>query len=532
MKNTLLCLLLFFNINSFAQNYKGVVLGDTTYYTGGKFEMPFPFENEKLPNLLRTIWIEDAQLVGLDSVFTFYPSVRRDFLTINCFDTVGPTWLGKGFLRKPDGTEIYKNLRNDEITILTLSQINDTWKITTDSNGIEIWGVVSQIGSTMIENSIDSIKEITLQAMVAGNPVAHFHNGKKIILSKEHGFFKTFEFYFFPYEDYFGGAYDEYFPKDSSTYTRVKRNITIKDHGKFNFQTMFTPGTKWQYIDSSFHLINGIWSIDLNYVEDSISSKIFLTPNTIVIKKSRTTVKHAASSIGPPPPNLIVLQFISTIYSTQYDTIGINSFQEAIIRNHLMPEYTYSEPWSQVGSFLKRYRLNQLTDSTHILYSFYSNDNSIFYNPSYSCISYLPSVSGQVYDDIGFLPDANFFNMFHLNTNQLTGQVENVLRRELFYYVDGNISTQTWGTPLNMKVLSLKNEVEKELPVVISPNPSNNGLFYIHSIEDLNWEVFNLNSLKVKSGKSKEINLVDNACGFYLLKISYKDKLYYKKLIR
>jgi hypothetical protein len=51
MKHTLLALLLFLGFYSNAQNYKGVVMGDTTYYSGGDFEMPFPYQNQKLPNL-------------------------------------------------------------------------------------------------------------------------------------------------------------------------------------------------------------------------------------------------------------------------------------------------------------------------------------------------------------------------------------------------------------------------------------------------------------------------------------------------
>ena len=513
-------------------------MGDTTYYTGGDYYTPHPWQTEYIPNLLRTIWIMDAQLIGTDSVYSFYPSVRRDHNTTFCVDTAGPTWLGKGFTRKPDGTEIYMNYKNEEIIFRTLAPLNDTWKITTDSAGTEFWGTVSQLSVTQIDNTTDSIKEITLQAFVAGNPVANIMNGKKIMLSKEHGFYKTFEFYIFPYEDNGTGFFfGDYFPVDSSSYSRVNRDLTSKDHYKFNFQSMFSIGTKWQYVDSVFFSSNpnSNWFINVDHIQDSIISKNLISPDTLVISKHRIKVTHTTSGQGPAPSNPVTLNYISTTTSIVLDTVVNPNItpNQGIVRNHLYPEYTHSVTLGPSYNTMPSYKFNRLTDSTYLLAKLFTNDHPIHFDPNYSCFTAQSiTIAGIIYDIIGFIPNANFREYYHFASDGFSGAVSNVQRTHLLYYQDGAISSQTWGTPLNMIALSTEDISSTETPISVSPNPSFSGLFKINSTEDIKWEVYDLNGRKITQGNSSEINLKDKTSGMYLLKVISKERSYFSKLVR
>jgi hypothetical protein len=539
MKHILLAALILMSFYSYSQNYKGVVMGDTTYYSGGEYYVRLPWEPEYIPNLLRTIWIKDAQLVGADSVFTFYPSVRRDHNTAFCMDTLGPTWLGKGFTRKPDGTEIYKNYRNEEILIRTLSSLNDTWKITTDSSGTEIWGTISQLNVTQIDNTTDSIKEISLQAIVAGNPVANIINGKKIILSKEHGFLNTFEFYIFPYEDIGTGfEFNDYFPIDTSSYHRVNRDLTIKNHSQLDFQSMFSTGTKWQYVDSIFFssIPNSNWIINVDHIQDSILSKNLVSPDTLLVTKHRIKVTHSTFGQGPAPSNPIPLNYISTTNSTIVDTIVQNWISPSlggVIRDNLYPEY---KDFTIAGSsYISKpsYKFSQLKDSTYLLSSLFTNDHPIFYNPTLACITAIPvTIAGILYDIIGFIPNANFIDFYHYSSNGFSGATSNVQRNHLYYYKDGSQSSLTWGTPLNMIALSSTDISKSEVQIAITPNPSPDGKFKIQWAENIKWEVYNLNGLKLIEGNSLDIDLTIFAQGLYLLKAQIKDKTYYSKLVK
>jgi hypothetical protein len=259
MKNILFFLLLYISFSGFSQNYKGVVEGDTTYYYGGKEAYSNGPYYPRPEQLLRAIWIENSSSIGLDSIFTFFSSPRVDSLspaTAFCIDTLnGASWMGKKMIRKQDGDEIYENHKYDSIIIKTQASLGTNWKIVTDIYGTEIWGTVSQLISTTLDDVQDSVKEITLQAQIGGIPITHFLNGTKIVLSKNHGFVKAFEWYIFPYEyvDFYHSTWN-YIPTDTATYTRIDKQITEIDQNYINFQTMFQPGTYWQFTDSVYQL--------------------------------------------------------------------------------------------------------------------------------------------------------------------------------------------------------------------------------------------------------------------------------------
>ena len=176
MKTTLLFwLCIFFLQNVKAQSYAGFRTNDTTYFTSGAVS-PYP-------DYLRVNWIKDAVASGSDSIFTFYPSVRLFPNSAFCLDTLGMSWSGKTVLRKNNGDEYYYNFLSDSIRIRTQAQLNETWIIATDTNAIEIWGIVYSIDTMIIDGQIDSIITINFQSYQNTLTVVHLHNVNKLIIN-------------------------------------------------------------------------------------------------------------------------------------------------------------------------------------------------------------------------------------------------------------------------------------------------------------------------------------------------------------
>nr|HPI55086.1 hypothetical protein [Chitinophagaceae bacterium] len=128
---TFLFLTLFYTAILQAQNWHGVALNDTTYFLS-KNKNGLSYTNDT--NLVRAIFIIAIQQNGTDTTYRFFHSLRPFFPPTACLDSVNsPSWMGPEVIRNPYGVERYFNYRNDEIVIQTYAQVNDTWKITTDT---------------------------------------------------------------------------------------------------------------------------------------------------------------------------------------------------------------------------------------------------------------------------------------------------------------------------------------------------------------------------------------------------------------
>lgn len=522
MRKLLFILLLTSSFGIKAQNYKGVVQGDTTYYVsrGDIFT--------KDSNLLRAIWITSSQNMATDSVFQFYPSIKQFYPVVSiCLDTLGPTWLGKSFIRKNNDDEIYFNYRNDSIIIKSMSPLNTTWKITTDTNNIEIWGTVSQLGTKIIDNQLDSIKTITIQAYSNGLPVLHDHNGKEIIISKNHGFVEVFEFYIFPYTDQ---LYTYILPKDTSIHRRLDRSITEIDLNYINFSNMFQPGTYWQIQDTASYS-TGIL-IENHYIQDSILSMSGLSPTSIIVNFSRINKTYIQTFVPPTITNPVG-SYEDTNYTTFsfYTDTFYNNKPVVTIRNSPLPEhYPSMYKCDTTSACLNGYGvfLHQLTDSIILLN--YKTDNMQYRvatdpnNPN--CIKQDPGLSGNIYTRSGFIRQANFRDMYYYFFSGW-GSSDDYIDTYMYFYKDSN---QTWGTPLNLKTLSV-NDIAKT-SISVYPNPNQSGNFYIHTNEKIHWEVTDIQGVKIANGNAPSINLSNNNAGIYLLKIEINGQIYYSKLLK
>src|SRR5690349_14280110 len=99
MKSLFTIALCLFCLQLHAQDWKTVRTNDTTYFAGSQLNPGYR---------LRVIWIDYTFINGSDTEFVFYKAIRDTSLQ-TCIDSVADTWLGRRFIRKPDGTEYYFN---------------------------------------------------------------------------------------------------------------------------------------------------------------------------------------------------------------------------------------------------------------------------------------------------------------------------------------------------------------------------------------------------------------------------------------
>jgi len=177
-----------------AQNWQTVRLKDTVFYS-----VRYPVSTYMLDsNLVRTMWVDSANAVGVDSLFYFFRGIRISTPFTGCQDTAAASWLGSQMLRKPDGTEYYFNSGGDTVRFRTTAGLSETWILAKDAAGRTFQGTVTQLGMQSIEGVLDSVKTISIQAINGGVHVADPYNTLVFQLSKSHGWLKTLDLHLFP----------------------------------------------------------------------------------------------------------------------------------------------------------------------------------------------------------------------------------------------------------------------------------------------------------------------------------------------
>jgi hypothetical protein len=174
-----------------AQNWQTVPANDTNWFVINN--TPLLEEGQ-----LRVIWLDSTNTNGNFLEGFFCRALRP--LNDNCFDTLGSSWMGKRYIHNVvNGDEYFFNLLGDTSLIKTHAQVSDSWLMSSDSLGIEFQASVYAVNMMIVDDVLDSIKYITIQAYQGVVPIQHECNDT-LILSKNHGFIRTPEWYSFPYE--------------------------------------------------------------------------------------------------------------------------------------------------------------------------------------------------------------------------------------------------------------------------------------------------------------------------------------------
>ncbi len=517
-KYVILLLFSIIPIKAHCQNYKSVVSGDTTYYASKGYFWPYS-------NTLRMIYISNSLDIGPDSMFYFYPTVRPTVNSLWCLDTLGPTWFGEYLLRNNLGEEKYQNMFGDIILLKTLSNINDSWKIVTDSNSVEIWGTVIQQDTMTIDNQLDSIKSINLQAYINQTPQVHDYNNRKIILSKNHGFVVTLDFFTFPYS--YLGTYTVQ-SEDTGSYYRLERKYTERKLDDINFIKKFQSGNYWQYVDSLYMEDNVYYTTIVKHIQDSVISSYALNAECFVVDFYTISNENHKQFIAPNQqnPQGIYTTGDTVLYTFHTDTI-CNATMPIIMRDSIFPETRHNEGlWMLSSSVPIFYYFTTFEDSLAMFASFYHWNNNYGYNPNFNCITNMNTVSGQKDIYLQYLEGFGIFKKVIFRGNAGGGATE---EDRHFYHNFFKIGNDTFGTPLNLKVLSLNDKLSNN-ELIIYPNPSASGQFNIQTNEKINWEIYSLDGKLIISGTKNNIDLSKCNKGIYFLKLNMKGTIYFKKL--
>jgi len=173
-----------------AQNWQTVPTNDTNWFVINN--TPLLEEGQ-----LRVIWFDSTNTNGNFLEGFFCRSLRP--LNDNCFDTLGSSWMGKRYVHNVvNGDEYFLNLLGDTSLLKTHAQVSDSWLMSSDSLGIEFQASVYAANMMMVDNVLDSIKYIAIQAYQGAVPITHECNDT-LMLSKNHGFIRSPEWYSFPY---------------------------------------------------------------------------------------------------------------------------------------------------------------------------------------------------------------------------------------------------------------------------------------------------------------------------------------------
>lgn len=501
------CLLITFFITlpfcSAAQNWQSVRRNDTTYFT-------IPAAND----YLRIIWIDSATTLGTDSIFHFYPSIRLGNTTSNCLDTLGPTWLGKNFIKKPNGDELFFNRWLDTIILKPRALINDTWVMHSDTANNEYRATITALDTMTIDNQLDSIKELTIT--VFNNNVAtpsNVHHNKKMILSKAHGFIECLEWYGFPNVQ---SSSNNMYSSSTGIHSRFySGNILVSDTTNIDFQWKYQVGNIWQFERTKARYVNPMQYEDVTRItEDSVMSVQITSPISLdVTFKTKVFTKYIKQSLADS---------ITYTESNRTESITYSSNTKSIL-----PEFNNALYYHNFGHSPIRYyaRLNcdrpEVRTEANGCQS-YSASNSC---PTFNGFSVSTCIIQNIKNWSGFGQTAISY-FFPGSTSGFAPPYHSELK---FY----NINNCEFGSrfpiwPLKVSSSTLSSNIQ------IYPNPTNNKIYFNtkDNSKILSAKLFSLLGKQVANCKNcNELNAAEIANGLYLLNIETGKGVIRKKIV-
>jgi hypothetical protein len=275
-------------------------------------------------------------------------------------------------------------------------------------------------------------------------------------------------------------------------------------------------------------MTNGYF-IHLNRYQDSIVSRTFISPDSLIVNFQRIHVYQ--TEINPSnstPPFQFIPSSTTITYSTYSDTIY--KLPAKTIRTNFLPEHLSSNLTSGGNIRLPMSSYKKITDSIYAVSEFKEfTFNYIGLQFPNTCLTKVGTSSGYWSDEFTFFRNVNNSNMYRFQLDPNSLAIYRMHKIDYYFYKD---SSQTWGTPLNLKTLSVDDISTSDNPIKIYPNPSLSGSFNLSSAKSIEWDVFDIRGVKLISGKSSQVNLQSYPSGIYLLKVQSNGKAYYSKLVR
>lgn len=320
------CLICCITTKIFAQNWQGVSAVDTVYYTVAHEVQQGSIDS----NYLRVIYTDSVSVNTNVTLFHFWRGIRAANVFQACIDTLAPSWLGYNCLRYDDGREYYINSYGDSILFYTHGNINDSWTIAKDTNGVALTGTISQITTTVIDSSLDSIKVISLQAYSNGQPVSNPYNGMQLQLSKNHGWIQILDLYGFPNNIW--KAYDLTVKTLPGLHIRLDKRFKEQYRSFVNPAKKYATGNEWIIKNIETPLLGGsLPVITLEY--DSVISYTISSADSvtyIAYKKSATYNPNIGNNYfsGYDTAKVYIEHAQDKIYTTLLPEVKVTSMQD------------------------------------------------------------------------------------------------------------------------------------------------------------------------------------------------------------
>lgn len=147
----------------------------------------------------------DIKCIRIDSVSWHADSIYYPFSNIDlvdyygCYTPYGPSWIGRKVIVREDGYNLFFNRNKDTIKLKTNAILHESWTAFQKAGSEIIRAEVSATDTLSFLGLTDSVKTIEFQVYDASMvPIDHALNEMTILLSKNFGFIRTFNFNLFP----------------------------------------------------------------------------------------------------------------------------------------------------------------------------------------------------------------------------------------------------------------------------------------------------------------------------------------------
>lgn len=140
-----------------------------------------------------------------DSIF--YPFSNIQQIDYDCFTPYGASWLGNKVIVQNNGYNLFFNQLQDTIKIKTNALLGESWIAYQLEDSTTVIAEVIEHDTLVFMGQLDSVKRFGFQVYDKTlTPISHNLNNESILLSKNYGMLKTFNFYLFP--DYESDFFD------------------------------------------------------------------------------------------------------------------------------------------------------------------------------------------------------------------------------------------------------------------------------------------------------------------------------------
>lgn len=349
MQNKIILIFILLSHTLFSQDYNLINSNREYYYS---FSIPSYWGNA-----VTGVSVDSFSVVGTDTSVFNYTSIF-DLTSIgNCIKTYDTGFVGLFVEKQFNGTYIFRNYLNENISINSKIQMGDTNLLMKHGDNILINYFCSAIVYDTVISVLDSIKILSFYVTDTNNiSINHWLNGRTIKLSKGNGMISCYDFL--------------NFPEDTAEYNLVEitnpklglQNISMRDIYNFNV----TDTMQWY----------GEFSNSAPYHTYTNEQKVILS-------------KYESANLDTVT---YTIDHISYTKYLNFSNVTINYTHDTLIETYIFSiDSVFTKrpmEFINVGNFAKGYSTLNTFDTACFGRRSKYFDNFEWYNPSDSCASF------------------------------------------------------------------------------------------------------------------------------------------------